>query len=284
MSENSRAIADLFGSFANEEASSTPTKYGQTAAESDQLGRLSLEAGRYAEAIVHFKNAVAQSDPEDVSFRVDLAGVLESADQFSQAYRQYLQAISLQADSTESRAGLSDLLKRHGKFRESLEQLKIALEKEPESAYLNFKMAETLREAGSPQRALEYAVNAIVAKPDDAFFHYWAGDLQTHLGKYQEALQSLRAAVELSPGDDFYYLRCAVPFWRLGMKTEAIKAVRLASDLNPAKNFYYGLLEELLRANGQEEEADLEIERANSMDLYDDDMLDRMLVELGLGG
>lgn len=286
MSENNRAIADLFGSFSNEDASasSKPVKYGETAEESDQLGKLSLDAGKYAEAIEHFRNAVLQRDPHDVSSRVDLAAALETADQFPQAYRQYLEAISLQSDSSESRAGLSDLLKRHGKFRESLEQLKLALEKEPGSAYLNFKMAETLREAGSPRQALEYVVNAIVAKPDDAFFHYWTGDLQTHLGNYQEALQSLRAAVELSPGDDFYYLRCAVPFWHLGMRTEAIKAVRLASDLNPAKNFYYGLLEELLRANGQEEEADLEIERANSMDLYDDDMLDRMLAELGLGG
>ena len=61
-----------------------------------------------------------------------------------------------------------------------------------------------------------------------------------------------------------------------------IKALRLASDLNPSKNFYYGLLEELLRANGQDDDADLEVEKAKQMDLYDDDMLDRMLAELKL--
>ena len=66
------------------------------------------------------------------------------------------------------------------------------------------------------------------------------------------------------------------------MKTEAIKAVRLASDLNPSKNFYHGLLEELLRANGQEEEAELEVTRASQMDRYDDDLLDRIVDELKL--
>lgn len=283
MSESYRAIADLFGSFSNEQTTTgAPTKQGKNADESDQLGRLSLEAGKYSEAIDHFRRAVEQRDPNDVTSRIDLAGALESADLFPQAYRQYIKALRVRSDSVEPHAGLSDLLKRHGKFRESLDQLKLALEKEPTSAYLNFKMAETLREAGAPRQALQYAVNAIVSKPDDAFFHYWVGDLQTHLGHYEEALQSLRAAVELSPGDDYYYLRCVVPFWKLGMRTEAIKALRLASELNPEKHLYHGLLEELLRANDQDEEAQLEVARASQMDRYDDDMLDRLLEEMGM--
>lgn len=281
MSESYRAIADLFGASMGDETSPrSGLKEGKTADESDQFGRLSLEAGKYYEAIEHFRRAVELRDPDDISSRIDLAGALESADMFPQAYRQYVKALNLKTDAVEPHAGLSDLLKRHGKYRESLEQLRLALQKDPGSAYINFKLAETLREAGAPRQALEYAVNAIIAKPDDAFFHYWVGDLQTQLGNYKEALQSLRAAVELSPGDDFYYLRCVVPFWNLGMRTEAIKAVRLASDLNPEKHLYHGLLEELLRANGQEEEADLEVARASQMDLYDDDILDRILEEL----
>ncbi len=283
MSDSYRAIADLFGSFSNDSIVPVePSKIGKNADESDQLGRLSLEAGKYSEAIAHFRIAVEQRNPDDVSSRIDLAGALESADQFPQAYRQYLKALQLQGESAEPHAGLSDLLKRHGRYRESIEHLGAALEKEPTSAYFNFKMAETLREAGAPRKALEYAVNAIIAKPDDAFFHYWVGDLQTHLGYYEEALQSLRAAVELSPGDDFYYLRCVVPFWRLDMRTEAIKAIRLASDLNPEKNLYHGLLEELLRADGQEDAAELEVARASQMDRYDDEELDRLLEEIGL--
>jgi hypothetical protein len=94
-------------------------------------------------------------------------------------------------------------------------------------------------------------------------------------------LQSLRAAVELSPGDDFLYLRCSVAFWRLNMRTEAIKAIRLASDLATEKHLYHGLLEELLRANEQEDEANLEVDRASQMDRYDEDQLERTLREMG---
>lgn len=284
MSENYRALADLFGSFKEEDPNAPPPSHiGKTAEESRNLGQQSLEAGKYADAIFHFKRAVEIREDDDPSYQIDLAAVLETADQFPQAYRQYERALSLRSDAAEPHVGLSDLLKRYGKFRESLEQLHAAVAKEPNNAYLHFKLAETYREAGAGKRALEHAVNAVIAKPDDPFFHYWVGDLQTQLGHYEEALQSLRAAVELSPGDDFYYLRCAVPFWHLGMKTQAIKAVRLASDLDPAKHLYHGLLEELLRANGQEEEAELEVGRASQMDLYDDDQLDRLLAEFKLG-
>lgn len=283
MDANYRAITELFGGVsADASAEGTPTKFGHSAEESDQLGRLSLEAGKYAEAIAHFRKAVEQRGPEDVTSRIDLAAALETSDQFPQAYRQYEKAIKLQGGATDARVGLSDLLKRYGKFSESIDQLKTALDAEPNSPFLNFKLSETLLEAGYPRKALPFGVQAIVGQPDNAFFHFWVGDLQTKLGMYEEALQSLRAAVELSPGDDYYYLRCVVPFWNLGMKVEAIKAARLASDLNPEKNLYYGLLEELLLANDQIEEAKLEIDRAEKMDPYDQDILEKLLEELGL--
>jgi tetratricopeptide (TPR) repeat protein len=178
MDANIQAIAELFGSMTLDHSdASGPSKYGQTAEESDQLGRLSLDAGKYAEAIEHFKKAVEQRDPTDVTSHIDLAGVLESTDQFPQAYRQYEKAIAIREDATEAYVGLADLLKRYGRHQESIEQLHVALEKEPNNAFHNFKMAETLQNAGAPRQALRYAANAVFAKPDDSFFHYWIGDL-----------------------------------------------------------------------------------------------------------
>jgi tetratricopeptide (TPR) repeat protein len=283
MDSQYNAIADLFGSLSvNLSDQTLPEKLGHTAEESDLLGRMSLEAGRYTEAIEHFKNAVNQRDPKDPSSRIELGAAYETTDQLPQAYRQYKKAIELNENAGEARVGIAELLKRYGRYKESLEELQIAIEKDPTNPYFYYKLAEILREAGAPRQALQNAMNAVVIKPDDAFLHFFVGELLLQLGQFDDALQSYRAAVELSPGDDYYYLRCAVPFWKLGMKTEAIKAVRLASDLNPEKHIYHGLLEELLRANDQEEEADLEIERAKQMDRYDDDTLDKLLSEMGV--
>ncbi len=284
MSETIKAIADLFGTFQSDVRTDVePLRKGHSADESDQLGRLSLEGGNFSEAIAHFKNAVDQREPRDISSRLELAGAYETADLFPQAFRQYEKALAIRPDSAEARAGIADLKKRYGKFRDSIDHLLMALEKDPTNAFMNFKLAETLRDAGAPRSAMEYAVNAVVAMPDNDYFHFWIGELNIQLGNYDEALQSLRAAVELSPGDDYYYLRCVVPFWRLGKRAEAIKSVRLASDLDPTKNMYYGLLEELLRANEQFEEADLEIPRSSKMDRYDEETVEKLLDEMGIG-
>lgn len=285
MDPSFKAIAELFSVPPPEELEirrSKQKREGDSASESDELGRQSLNDGDFEAAIQHFKRAVEQRGEGDISSRIDLAGALEYSDQNPQALRQYELALRHQQDAAEPRAGISDLYKRYGRFRESIEKLEEAVQLEPANAYYHLKLAETLRDAGEPTRALDAAKSAVAAKPDAPFFHYWIGDLLIQLRRYDEALDSLRAAIEMSPGDDFLYLRAAVAFWGANRRPEAIKAVRLASDLDPSKHLYHGLLEVLLDEMGLTSEADLESERADQMDAFDQDSLRRLSVEMGL--
>jgi tetratricopeptide (TPR) repeat protein len=281
-----KAISDLFQPPASPEATEARAfrrrATGKTPDESDELGRQSLSDGDLETAIRHFREAVAQRDPKDVSSRIDLAGALETADYLPQAYRQYEKALQQNETVTEPLVGISDLLKRYGRFRDAAAELEKAIEREPHNAFYRIKLAELLRESGERRRALAAALSAVAVQPDEAFFHYWIGDLLIELGRYEEALDSLRAAIELSPGDDFYLLRASVAFWNAGKRPEAVKALRLASDLDPSKNLYHGLLEELLTAMDMLEEAALETERASMMDGFDEDHLDRLLREMKL--
>jgi tetratricopeptide (TPR) repeat protein len=258
-------------------------KHGETPEESDALGAQSLGDGDYETAIRHFKEAVAQRDPNDITSVINLAGAYDATDQYPQAYRQYEKALRAQKDAPEPHIGLSDLLRRYGRFRDAVEELQRAIEREPGNAFYHMKLAETLREMGERKRALASAQRAITIKPDTSFYHYWVGDLLIEMNRNDEALDSLRAAIELSPGDDFLYLRTAVAFWKTGKRPEAVKALRLASDLDPSKHVYHGLLEELLREMGQDEEANLETERATKMDRFDDSIMERTLAEMGIG-
>lgn len=284
MSEpNFKVIADLFSVEQPDDlevVEEKRLKEGTTAAESDQLGRQSLTDGDFENAIRHFRRAVEQRDPNDITSRIDLGGAYEYSDQFPQAFRQYEKALRLKDDAAEPHVGVADLYKRHGRFRDAFESLEAAINREPNNPYWHLKLAEALRDAGERKRALASAQRAVLAKPDDAFYHYWIGDLMTEMGLYDDALESLRAAIELSPGDDHLYLRAAVAFWRANRRPEAIKAVRLASDLDPAKHLYHGLLGILLEEEGQLVEANQESERADKMDRYDHDMLGRLLDEM----
>lgn len=284
MEPSFKAIADLFQVVQpdnlTEIQETRRKKVGETAAESDELGRQCLNDGDFEAAIKHFRRAVEQREPADIASRIDLAGAYDYGDQYPQALRQYEKARRIREDVAEPYVGMSDLYKRYGRFRESIHNLEEAILREPHNPFLYIKLAETLRDAGEPKRALLAAQGAVLAKPDEAFYHYWVGDLLIQLERFDDALESLRAAIELSPGDDYLYLRAAVAFWGASRRPEALKAVRLASDLDPAKNLYHGLLWVLLTEEGQHDEAALEQARTAKMDRYDRDLLARILDEM----
>lgn len=286
MNPSFRQIAELFNVVDLESDSDMQqlknAAKGQNASESEDLGKLRLSEGDYQNAIRHFKEAIEQRDKTEASHLVDLAGAYDYGDLELQAFRQYRKALKANKESSESLLGLSDILRRSGRFRDSIAELEKAIKLEPGNAFYHVKLAEALREMGEPNKALEAAQYAVVVKPDEPFYHYWIGDLLLQMKRYEEALQSFRAAIELSPGDDHLYLRASVAFWRTGRRAEAIKAIRLASDLDTEKYVYAGMLEALLRADGQEVEANLEAERAGKMDRFDRDVMNRTLHEMGI--
>jgi tetratricopeptide (TPR) repeat protein len=285
MNPSFQQIAELFNLGINQDSELGELKAqakGKTAAESEDLARLRLNEGDFQNAIRHFKDAIAQQNQAKPEILTDLAGAYEYGDQEIQAFKQYKRAIKSQEDSPEPLLGLADLLRRSGRYRDSVAELEKAIKLAPGNPYYHIKLAEALRDMGEPTRALAAAQYAVVVKPDEPFYHYWIGDLLIHLKRWEDALQSFRAAIELSPGDDHLYLRAAVAFWQTGRHAEAIKAIRLASDLDPEKAVYAGMLEALLRADGQEVEANLEVAKAGKMDRYDRDVANRTLSEMGI--
>lgn len=278
-------LAELFGMRARPEGEERPHsqgRVGETAEASARLGRECLDAGQLHAAIEHFKRGVLQREAEDIDGRLDLAGAFEAADMAPQALRQYERALRVRADAAEAYVGMSQVLKRNARQRDSVEALEAAIRLEPFNPYYHYKLAELLRGMGSREGALVAAQGAVVVKPDDAFYHFWVGDLLIEMRRFDEALDALQAAIELSPGDDYLYLRAAVAFWGAGKPDKAIHAVRLASELDPDKHLYHGLLEALLRVQGDHESAALERERASQMEPYDHDALRRLVKEMGV--
>jgi tetratricopeptide (TPR) repeat protein len=281
-----KQIADLFGLTVPGDPSLEEVEEqrltGETVDESLQLGAVSLKRGEYEAAINHFKRAIEQSEPGEITGRLDLASAYEVAEMAPQALRQYEKAIRLRADSPEPHVGLSGVFKRNARYKDSIHELEEAVRLQPDNPHYLFKLAEVLREVGELDRALVTIQGAVLAAPSEAFYHFWVGDLLFQMKRYDESLEAMRAAIELSPGDDFLYFRTAAAFWLAGKRPEALKAIRLASDLDPEKHLYHGVLELLLSEMEQNEEADLEAARASRMDAYDHELLRRFADELGL--
>ncbi|MBL8088477.1 MAG: tetratricopeptide repeat protein [Chthonomonas sp.] len=287
MSPDYQQIVELFGLVVPEidvdlelEESEQQGRDGQ---ESQQLGNQSLREGEYQRAIKHYQRALHQSEGDPAEAHLGLATAFEILEQSPAAVRQYARVLKLQQDNPDPYIGLSEIYKGYGHAKEAIQRLEEAVKVDPANPHTHFKLAETLRECGYPKKALRAIQQAVLLAPDSGFFHYWMGDLQVQLKDYEAALISLRAAIELSPGDDFLYSKASVAFWGAGKPAEAIKAVRLASDLAPDSTMYFGLMYAYQRALGNSAETEEERKRAEKMDDYDRDRVNRFLAEAGIG-
>ncbi|RYD65772.1 MAG: hypothetical protein EOP84_31650, partial [Verrucomicrobiaceae bacterium] len=119
MEPDFKTIADLFAvaqPTQDDVAENQRKKYGETPEESEALGGQFLLENNIAEAVRHFKEAVAQRPTEDIGSMMNLAGALDYGDDTPQAVRQYFLALRRQTDAAEPHVGLSDAYKRYGRF------------------------------------------------------------------------------------------------------------------------------------------------------------------------
>lgn len=283
MDSVSKHFAELFGvASSGEPTPELKARQGRNADESLRFGREALEDGHALLAIEHFKRAMEQRGEPVVEDALALGAGYEFADMEGEALETYVQSAEIDEQSGEPMIGIADIHQRQSDRHSALMDLEQALLREPNNAQFLYKYSKTQRELGHLKPAEEAAKRAIENAPDQAFFYAWLAEVQMHGKQFDAAIKSLRAAVELSPGDDFLLVRSSVAFWHAGRKPEAVKAIRLAGDLDPDKAVYLGILYMLLRAIGDEEEADSMQQKVAALDQYDRDYLTRMRREFGI--
>lgn len=272
--QNILEIFDLAGP-AKPQEEDAPPKEGKNAAQSQQLGQVSMTKGDYATAIEHFRRAIEQGGTDIAGDYFNLAAAYATADMAPQALRQYERARKIK-DSGELHVGLGELYRRYGRLKDAVAELEEAIRLEPGNAFFHFKLAESLRGSGFRTQALQAISGAVASAPDDAFYHYWMGDLLLEMKRPQDAVPALHAAIELSPGDDHLFMLASVALWGSGKRAEAIRSIRLAADLDAEKLLYYELLSRYLEAEGHLAEAAVEKEKAAQIDRYDSEVADAM--------
>ena len=254
---------------------------GLDAPQSQDLGQLSMKRGEFAEAIDHFKRAMAQgrSGPEALA---DLGAAFEGADMLPQAYIQYKKALA-SSNSMELHLGLSDLFRRYGRLKDAAQEVQKAVQDNPDDAYAHFRLAEVLRTNGYRKNALEAITQAVALAAEDPFYHFWMADLLLEMGEYDNAALAARAAVELSPADEHVMLLAALALWGTKKQAEAIRAARLATELVTNDNQVPTIiLWQFLRASGHKFEADALLPSVKQADRFDHESAEQMLKRVQL--
>jgi tetratricopeptide (TPR) repeat protein len=116
----------------------------------DNLAKIRLLAGKYAEAIPPARKAI-EIDPEFAEARMSLANAYFHLERFEDAIREYDRAIDVQGNNPLAHSNRGAALLKLGRERDALESFERALEVEPEHTMARFNRALTLERLNDPR-------------------------------------------------------------------------------------------------------------------------------------
>jgi tetratricopeptide (TPR) repeat protein len=131
-------------------------------------GKVAFEAGRYADAVIEFRKAVA-ARPDSITARINLGAALTQFGDVNGAVEQFEEALRLEPGRVNAHYNLAVLLARQNQHEQAITHLRSALRVEENDLNARVLLAEELKKAGRPDEALaEYARLAylLAASPD----------------------------------------------------------------------------------------------------------------------
>lgn len=161
-------------------------------------GRTALEAGRFADAVDQFRQAVA-AQPENITARFNLGAALTQTGDLPGAVAQFEETLRLDPRHANAHYNLGLLLAQTNQHEEAIRHLRLAVEVEPNDAHARFLLAQELRNVRRLDEAETEFSRVVQAQPDneDALL----GLVTILLGKkqYGRALEALEKGHEQFP-------------------------------------------------------------------------------------
>jgi tetratricopeptide (TPR) repeat protein len=170
------------------------------------LGSELQEQGRFAEAVAHYRRAIAIR-PDYPPAHSNLGVALRAQGHVEAAIEQYEEAIRLYPGYPDARHNLANALQMHGNelaSRGSLDQgishLRRAVELRPDDAATRYDLATALLEAGKVKDAVRELRAVLERTPNSVEAHNNLGIALAQEGRLDEAIEQFQHALKLQPG------------------------------------------------------------------------------------
>lgn len=192
------------------------------------LGRQSLNGGRPAEALGHFRTAI-WSRPDSFTLHVNAALSLTRLGQHAEAIQKYSAAINIRPDDIRTRLWRAEACRRIGQYERAVDDLTAVIARYPDDAELYECRADCYAAMGDDERAKSDRASA------SRFLPRSARGLNNRAWRLvmgppsdwdpKRALELIRKAVEIAPEEALYQNTLGVVLYRNGRYTEAIVAL-----------------------------------------------------------
>jgi Tfp pilus assembly protein PilF len=189
--------------------------------------------GRYAEAIIEFRNALQES-PRDGEAYYALADAYAASGEPEFAGKNFELAAEFLPDRTDVQLRVGALLLNDGRWDRARLRADHVLQRDPENVDALLLKATALAGLRQLDQAISDVEEALRSQPDESRLQTHLGNLQLAKGQPQEAEATLRRALELNPKAVAAHLSLGNHYWAVGRREEAQAELSAAIGLEPS--------------------------------------------------
>jgi len=198
------------------------------------LGAYLKNAGRYREAIEHYRQAV-QLDPKQHRLRISLAVVLLMTNELDEAAVQLNEALTDNpnaADQSDAWLYLGNVRAAQKRFPEAFEAYAKSLAAQPDNHLARYFQAVALGASGQPEAAIDMLRDLLQLTPNFPEGHHKMGQILVSMGRFRDAIPPLERAVQLAPGRERQRFDLANALFQAERFDQAEQQVRAVLQLN----------------------------------------------------
>jgi adenylate cyclase len=212
---------------------------------------------------------------------------------FIEAKRYYEQVVALDPNYAEAWARLAQIHTLNGQLgwdedvkaadQRALHFVEKAIAIDPDNPFSRFSYARILARdsLGRHDQALEEARKAVVLDPNFADAYAYIGQLHVFLGHAEQAIEPITIAMHINPGFPFWYdITLGQAYFYLRDFETSVEYMEKGLERNPNISFMRAIYAAALAMNGQEDDAEWELEELHTQGL--NKALDQFLTEVNL--
>ena len=189
-------------------------------------------AGRHAEAVVQYRNAI-QQDARDGAVRLKLANAFLAVGDFANGLREYVRAADLRPDDLDLQVKTGNLLLVARQSDDAKARAEKVLAKDPGYVDAQILLANALAGLKDLDGAVAQIEDALRIAPDRSGTYSNLGFLELSRGKRDAAEEAFKRAVKLQPNSVLAHLALGNFYWLTDRSPDAEQSpdARAASSI-----------------------------------------------------
>jgi putative PEP-CTERM system TPR-repeat lipoprotein len=189
-------------------------------------------AGKYAEAIIQYRNAI-QKDPRSSDARLKLAEMSLRVRDGATAVEEYIRAADLRPDDVALQLKTSRLLLLAGRFDDAKSRAEKILARDSKNVDAQIVIANALAEQKDLDAAVEQIEEALKLDPERSLTYTNLGALELGRGKRDAAERAFKRAVDLEPRSITANLALSNFYWLVNETAAAEASFKQTLSIDP---------------------------------------------------